>query len=192
MNQTRPDDALEGQECPCCEKGLLALCQVDYVATPQNETPITVKDVWVEKCPVCGEMVFPSESSDYIASVIAEETEQLTPVQLKEIRERLGVGQTKMSDILGLGDRTYHRWENGTQYPSRSMCYYIRTLGRFPTAFDWLSKREWRKDKKTTKFLTPEEVAERFPDLYRNGEVETVFENTCNPAREFAGVFGRT
>jgi len=189
MSQTKPTDTMAGQECPFCAQGVFKSCQVDYKATTPDEPEIIVKGVWVEKCSSCGEMVFPPDSSDYIAQVIAEETEQLTPAQLKEIRERLGVDQTQMSEILGLGDRTYHRWEKGTQYPSRSMCYYIRILGRFQTTFDWLKKREWRKEKATTKIMSRDEIEYRFPDYYRNIRPASVFEKDYNPAREFSSVF---
>ena len=40
-----------------------------------------------------------------------------------------------MSEILGLGTKTYHKWESGAQFPTRSMSYYIRMLAEFPEAF---------------------------------------------------------
>jgi HTH-type transcriptional regulator/antitoxin MqsA len=192
MSQTKPTDTMAGQECPFCEKGLFELCQVDYKATTSDEPEITVKGVWVEKCASCGEMVFPSESSRYVDQVLAEETEQLTPAQMKEIRARLGVDQTQMSEILGLGDRTYHRWEKGTQYPSRSMCYYIRILGRFPTVFDWLGKREWRQAKTTIRLSTRAEIAMSFPDLARIEWRSDSVKNDFNPARGLSAVAFRS
>lgn len=188
MSQTKPTDTMAGQDCPFCAKGRLELCQVDYLATTPDEPEITVKDVWVEKCASCGEMVFPSESSRYIDQVLAEETEQLTPTQLKEIRDRLGVDQTQMSVILGLGDRTYHRWEKGTQYPSRSMCRYIRILGKFPTVFNWLRDCGWRHERTKIKLSTRDEIAKSFPDLARIEWRSDSVKNDFNPARGLSAV----
>ena len=75
---------------------------------------------------------------------IAEHTERLTTDELREIREQFELDQTEMSEALGLGNKTYHRWENGTQYPSRSMGYYLRVLREYPDAFRWLRARQWR------------------------------------------------
>ena len=75
---------------------------------------------------------------------IAEHTERLTTDELREIREQFELDQTEMSEALGLGNKTYHRWENGTQYPSRSMGYYLRVLREYPDAFKWLRDRQWR------------------------------------------------
>ncbi len=144
MKQNKPTNTMEGEKCPFYAKGQLTLCQVDHRVILPDDPEIVVTGVWVEKCDACAETLFPSESSRYIEQVVAKETEQLTPAQLEGIRKRLGVDQTEMSEILGLGGRTYHRWEKGTQYPSRSMCCYIRILGEFPTVFDWLRGREWR------------------------------------------------
>jgi hypothetical protein len=42
------------------------------------------------------------------------------------------------------GRATAIRWEQGSQYPSRSMGYYLRTLREFPEAFAWLRARGWK------------------------------------------------
>ena len=149
MTQEKPTTTMGGEKCPFCAKGRLELCQTDHHVISPDEPEIIVAGVWVEKCDACNEMLFPSESSRYIEQYLAQATEQLTPAQLKEIRKRLGVDQTEMSEILGLGGRTYHRWEKGTQYPSRSMCCYIRILGKFPLAFKWLRDGGWRHEKMT-------------------------------------------
>jgi putative zinc finger/helix-turn-helix YgiT family protein len=190
MSQEKPIDTMAGQDCPFCAKGRFELCQVDYKATTSDEPEEIVKGVWVERCSICGEMVFPSESSRYIDAVLAEKSEQLTPAELEQIRKRLGVDQTEMSEILGLGGRTYHRWEKGTQYPSRSMCYYIRLLGKFPTVFNWLRTHSWRHEKPNVKLSSRhDEITRKFPDLanspWRHDEIKDSF----NPARGLTAVF---
>jgi putative zinc finger/helix-turn-helix YgiT family protein len=186
--------SLEGQTCPFCGAGKFVLTTIDYEAELPDAQTLVVPNLPVERCDQCGETVFPAESSQRIDSAIAEGTEQLTPRELERIRDDLGVDQTEMSEILGLGGKTYHRWENGSQYPSRSMGYYIRLLHEFRDAFDWLRERGWRGKNRVRQFTTPHDFAVQFPDLAgkgsRGASVSTgatmARERRSNPARGLA------
>jgi hypothetical protein len=97
---------------------------------------------------------------------IAEQTEQLTPRELEGIWERFNLDQTETSETLGLGGKTFHRWLKGTQYPSRSMGYYLRVLAEFPEAFEWLKERGWRRRNRVAQ-LPKLQFELQFPDLAR-------------------------
>ena len=133
--QEKPSVTLSGQECPFCENGVFGLVQVDYRDGVPDEPVVAVRDVWVEKCDACGEVVFPSETSDYIDSFIACATDRLPPTQIKGIRESLGVGTDLMAAVIGLSRAEYARLEDGTQYPSASMCRHLRVLGELHETF---------------------------------------------------------
>jgi DNA-binding transcriptional regulator YiaG len=148
MTQPKPSETLSGQICPSCEQGRLHLVQIEK---PMEEfadlTGYAPKvQVWVDRCDHCQETFYPAETVKFIEQIDADELERLLPEELATIRKALcpNGGQTEMSEILGLGSKTYHRWENGSQYPSRSMCYYLRVLEHFPEAFAWLRARGWR------------------------------------------------
>jgi hypothetical protein len=53
---------------------------------------------------------------------------------------------TLLAESLGLGSKTWMRWENGEQNISRSMGYFIRTLSQFPEVYEWVADRGWRQD----------------------------------------------
>ncbi len=145
MNAPKPRESLAGQACPYCGTGHFALAQTDYTAEIPEDNPIAIKGVWVDRCDNCGEIVYPGETTRFIESVVAEKTEQLTPRELERIREELGVEtQDEMSEILGLGLKSFHKWESGRQFPTRSMSYYIRVIANVPGAFDFLRRRAWR------------------------------------------------
>ncbi|MDB6033063.1 MAG: hypothetical protein JWM16_3401 [Verrucomicrobiales bacterium] len=166
MNQPKPKQTLEGQPCPCCEKGRFALVQIDHTEEIPDSKPLLLPGIWVEHCNQCGEILFPGETTRFIQARVAEEIEQLAPHQLEEIRERLGVErQDEMSEILGLGAKTYHKWENGSQFPTRSMCHYIRVLAEFPDAFQWLRQRAWRYNNRMAQVKLAEDFETIFPDL---------------------------
>jgi YgiT-type zinc finger domain-containing protein len=169
MNAPKPKESLAGQTCPCCGTGHFALVQTNYTAEIPDDNPIAIEGIWADRCDHCGEIVFPGETTRFIESVVADETEQLTPRELERIREDLGVDtQDEMSETLGLGLKSYHKWESGKQYPTRSMCYYIRVLAEFPEAFDWLRRRAWRQKNRVIQRqpqLSQADLVVMFPNL---------------------------
>jgi putative zinc finger/helix-turn-helix YgiT family protein len=202
MNQPKPTSTLAGQLCPCCSKGHFALVQINHTEAVAEDNPIVIKNVWAEQCDTCGEVVFPGETSRFIEAAVADETEQLTAKELERIREDLGVAtQDEMSEILGLGSKTFHKWESGKQFPTRSMSYYIRVLAEFPQGFDWLSRRAWRSSNRLSKPVHIADFESMFPHLAHSGRATTAtlhtndlpprnLPPTLNPARGlFCAVF---
>jgi len=169
MNAPKPQQSLAGQTCPACRTGKFALAQIDHTEDLAEDNPITIPGIWVDRCDHCGEIVFPGDTTRFIESVVAEQTEQLTDREFERIREDLAVAtQDEMSEILGLGLKTYHKWESGKQYPTRSMSYYIRVLAEFPEAFDWLRRRAWRQKNRLAQAAGQPDLAVMFPDLAAN------------------------
>jgi putative zinc finger/helix-turn-helix YgiT family protein len=189
MRANKPNESMDSQTCPLCGKGKICLIQTLHHVDADDENSFDIPDVWVEKCDECNETFFPPESSSYIEQCIAEKTEQLTPPQLEQIRKRLGVDQTEMSEILGLGGRTFHRWEKGTQYPNRSMCYYIRVLEHSPFVFEWLRNRGWRTRMNTDSTCSNlSTMAKSFPDLPRTRFHDVTLQKNFNPTRGLTAV----
>lgn len=168
MNAPKPSKTLAGKTCRECGEGKFELVQITHIAKIPNDNPVTVADIWVDRCDHCGEVLFPAETVQYIESVIADQTEQLTGQDLEQIREMLGIHrQDDMSEILGLGEKTFHKWESGSQVPTRSMSYYIRVLAEFPEAFEWLRARGWNgRNRVASAEKSPlQEMESRFPAL---------------------------
>ena len=169
MNAPKPAKSLAGQTCPLCNAGRFQLLQTDYTEELPSDNPIVFHDIWVDRCDHCGETVFPGETTRFIESVVAEETEQLTARELERIREDLGVTtQDEMSEILGLGLKTFHKWESGRQFPTRSMSYYIRVLADVAGAFEFLRRRAWRAKNRLATLPAQADFAAMFPDLAAN------------------------
>lgn len=68
-----------------------------------------------------GEIYLPGESIEKIDRVKARYMGIILPEQLKEYRKRNHKTQEEMCEILGLGKRTWTRWESGAERPSRSL-----------------------------------------------------------------------
>ena len=133
------------KKCPTCGRQEYRKVKEDYVFELQDGNDLKVPNLEFSKCAACGETGIPAGSMQKIREMVAELTEQISPEELEKIREELDVeNQDDMSEILGLGAKTYGRWERGTQQISRSMGYYLRILRHFPEVFAWLKSRGWK------------------------------------------------
>lgn len=150
--------------CTACEAGHYAEITTSYKITVADDVEIVIPNVKVLRCPECQDELIPPETQKQIDAAVAEQTEQLSQNELADIAERFGLDQTRTSEVLGLGSKTFHRWLNGTQFPSRSMGYYVRVLAEFPEAFDWLRERSWRKRNRILP-VQDASLSKRFPDL---------------------------
>jgi len=137
--------ASEQIPCGACESGQYEEIVTRYETKAADDVQIVLPRARLLRCKKCGAELIPPETQEQIDRAVAEQTEQLSQRELEEISGKFGLDQTEVSEVLGLGSKTFHRWLKGTQYPSRSMGYYLRVLAEFPEAFEWLRERGWRK-----------------------------------------------
>jgi putative zinc finger/helix-turn-helix YgiT family protein len=80
---------------------------------------------------------FDEELQDYILDgatmaeidrVKARHMGLLSPKEIKALRDRLGVTQKEIAELLQIGAKSWSRWENGRERPSRSMNILMRAL----------------------------------------------------------------
>jgi putative zinc finger/helix-turn-helix YgiT family protein len=122
-------------KCPICNEGLLEKIASDYstfVKDGAREIRILVKNLQRDKCPKCNEEFLPQEALDRIEIEKYQKLELLTPTELKMIREKLSFTQEEMSDLLGVGKKSYFRWENGLSIQNKSIDKYIRLVSESP------------------------------------------------------------
>lgn len=84
-----------------------------------------------------GEVFIPGDISRQLEDLQARLMGLLSPEQMKELRESLGLSQNQMSALLQLGGKTWHRWESGKERPSRSLNILLHALydGRIDAAY---------------------------------------------------------
>jgi HTH-type transcriptional regulator/antitoxin MqsA len=83
-------------------------------------------------CGACGEEVLPAE---LIARVEAERYRLdglLSPAEVLAVRKRLGLTQRDMSKLLGVGEKSYTRWELGLSVQTKSMDNLVRLADQHP------------------------------------------------------------
>ena len=135
----------DGENCTNCQTGKLKNTTVDYKATLRDGDSVTVPNLNFKECASCGDAVFPAEAARRIDQAVLDHTEPLTLEELKKVRKLLESNKTLLAESLGLGSKTWLRWESGEQSISRSMSYFIRAMAEFPEAYKWVAQRGWRK-----------------------------------------------
>jgi len=94
-----------------------------------------------------GEDVLTPEAVELIETTQARHMGLLSPLELRELRERLDLTQEQMSDLLQIGAKTYTRWESGRARPSRSLNVLLCALRDGVVTVDYLrclrDGRDW-------------------------------------------------
>ena len=67
-------------------------------------------------------------------------TSNVFPQRLKQLRQKKGLTQQKLAEILGIKRNTYSDWENGKTEPSFENLVKLADL--FEVSLDWLFGRE--------------------------------------------------
>ena len=52
----------------------------------------------------------------------------MTPKQIKESRQKLGLSQGKMAELCGIAVGTWRKWEKGTRIPDAIALQHIKCL----------------------------------------------------------------
>lgn len=100
----------------CGAENNTELIEVDRTLPVRGE-PIAFKAA-VRRCLECGERVFDSELADETLAkayeIYRHKHGLLGPLEIRELRERYGLTQRGLSDLLGLGEIMIHRYESGS------------------------------------------------------------------------------
>lgn len=144
----------EDYRCDVCRQKSLRRVKrpFEYAVSHDGRPPVTIKipDLEVIACtnPDCK----PEDPGDTIihddaaTARITEETYRqlglLTPAEIRAGREKLGMTQQELQEMLGLGGNSLSRWENSHIYQARSLDTLLRIALDVPEAMIFLKGRE--------------------------------------------------
>jgi putative zinc finger/helix-turn-helix YgiT family protein len=114
-----------------CGKGKLRGVSGDYEtrlteSRSGRERKITVRDVTWEECVDCGEVFLDEDATRKVESARLAAMRRLSPDSIKAFRNKLRKTQTEMAELLGLGEKTYARWESGAYIQNAAFDRYLR------------------------------------------------------------------
>ncbi len=131
----------------CCECGKLqdtSVIQKEQMLEVKG-VPITLS-VNVRICNACGEEILDEELDNETLNAFYREYRRkmhlLTPEEIASIRERYGLSQISFSKLLGFGDKTITRYENGA---IQDVCHdnLIRLMGNIESFTDLWNNRKF-------------------------------------------------
>jgi len=124
--------------CPICGKETLVRRQGEFsFDLPENvpgKTMILPDATW-DECSACGEQILSHELNEQVEREASRRWGLLQPEEVKGIRARLGLTQVQMAELLGVGEKTYTRWESGKSYHNTSSDNLIRLVAQSPELF---------------------------------------------------------
>jgi len=125
--------------CPICGEGKLS----HKIKTEEFEYKRhfeKIEEFAVFICDFCEEEIVPektiTDSEKRLRDFHREVDGLLTSKQIKKIRESYGFTQDDFSELLGLGKKTFARYENSTVTQSRTTDHLLRIIDVLPEALD--------------------------------------------------------
>jgi putative zinc finger/helix-turn-helix YgiT family protein len=133
-------------KCPVCGNGQLTYCEgrfdTKYVDRSGLVQPLTLTNVRRLQCNACGEEILDDDSTRQVEDSIRAAAGLLTAGDIRELRLRLGKTQVQMSRFIGVGQKTYCRWESGAFTQSLAFDNYLRVIRGVPGAVAMLISLE--------------------------------------------------
>lgn len=123
---------------------------------PQGRTvKLAVPKLRWKHCRSCGEDVLDDVASEAITRAHRSALKLLGADEIRSIREALGKTQAEMAELLGVGEKTFTRWESGSHFQTEAFDRYLRLLQR-PGVIDLLNdirlEKEGESESPSTQF----------------------------------------
>jgi len=126
------------KECPSCGKHAMEPRTGEFRFDPPPNIPggtMVIQGAAWEECLQCGEQLLPPELNNALDAEQYKRIGLLGPDKIKDARQRAGLTQAEMSQFLGVGEKTYTRWESGRSIHNKSSDNLIRLADRYPELF---------------------------------------------------------
>ena len=118
------------------KKGTFHFDVSDHETNPSaREFHIDIKNAEWDECEICGEQLLSKELDEALGRWQYTREGLLTPEEIKRVRLRHKLSQKRISEILGVGEKSYTRWENGLSMQTKAMDNLIRIFDMSPKLF---------------------------------------------------------
>jgi DNA-binding transcriptional regulator YiaG len=100
-----------------------------FIPATENRPAIKATTITVQvRLDEDGDEILTPESLELVEKTQARYMGLLTGSDIRTLRERLKLSQGELSELLGCGDKSLSRWENGHGYPSQLVNTILRAL----------------------------------------------------------------
>ncbi len=125
------------KRCGKCGQKAMRLATVPYTATIEHDGrtyQVEIPGLTVPQCTHCQTLSIDDEADQQISAAFRREAKLLTPEDIRQGREKLGLTQKQFANLLGVGEATISRWETGAQIQQRAMDRFVRLCLASPAA----------------------------------------------------------
>ncbi len=125
-------------QCPLCGNRSLEHKHGEYRFEPPQNIPggtMIIADATWDACASCGEEILPDELTKAIEAEQYRRLGLLSPSEIRQVRQKTGLSAVDMANLLGVGEKSYTRWENGRSIQNKSNDTLIRLLDRNADVF---------------------------------------------------------
>lgn len=132
---------MPGKKCPFCGKESFRCNQGEYRFEPPPNIPggeFVIPDAIWHSCSDCGKEILPHTLIKAIELERCKRLGRLTPDEIREVRQKTGLSAVDLANLLGVGEKTYTRWENGHSLQNKANDTLIRLLDREAEVFSQL------------------------------------------------------
>jgi len=137
-----------GDRCPICGEGVLAKTVLEEKFEYKGQS-LTVPDYVVYNCPNCDEGIVDKNTLKDTEKIIRDFHRKtdglLTSKEIRKIRRSFGFTQVAMGELLGGGEKSFARYENGQVTQSKAMDNLLRVLDTDPSILDIITGHALKK-----------------------------------------------
>lgn len=120
-------------KCPICDSNTYEEKHGDYQFDSPSSIPggpIHISNATWWECSTCGEKVLSHELDKAIDVEATRRQGLLTPEEIRNVRKRTGLSAVDISHLLGVGEKTWTRWETGKSIQNKANDTLIRFLDK--------------------------------------------------------------
>jgi putative transcriptional regulator len=129
------------KRCGKCGQQAMRLATVPFTTTIEHDGRayrVDIPDLTVPQCARCQAISIDDEADRQITAAFRRQARLLSPEEIRQGREKLGMTQKEFANLLGVGESTFSRWENGVQIQQRAMDRFLRVCLASPAAVELL------------------------------------------------------
>ena len=135
--------------CAVCNSEKIKKVRKEFSAK-YNQMPISIPDAEMYECTSCGERFFTPDQAKAVSLAVKRQARAeaglLTPEEIVAIRQKLGLSQSELERLFGLGSKVVTRWETGRVVQSKTADVALRLLALDP---ENLKRLRLRRDEAT-------------------------------------------
>jgi putative zinc finger/helix-turn-helix YgiT family protein len=116
-------------KCDQCRRRTVKPATVDYSVSIEHDGrtfEVAVTQLQAARCEACGEIVLDDEANERISKTFRAQLGLLTPAQIRQNRERLGLSAQQLANALGIAEASLSRLETGGQIQPRALDRLLR------------------------------------------------------------------